>query len=86
VGGLVRSQPKGHSHWAPAWTNKTNVNGHMTKLLPVLARQESSANQAVLGDPIPVRGLNSKRESSPGKAEKLRLNKRDWPWSQTPFV
>jgi hypothetical protein len=86
VGGLVRGQPEGHSHWAPAWTNKTNVNGHMTKLLPVLARQESSAYSAVSGDPIPVRGLNSKRESSPGKAEKLQLNKQDRRWSQTPFV
>jgi hypothetical protein len=42
----------------------------MTKLLPVLARQESSAYSAVLGDPIPVRGHNSKRESSHGKDEK----------------
>jgi hypothetical protein len=64
VGGLV-GQPEGHSHWAPAWTNKTNVNGHMTKLLPVLARQESSAYSAVLywGTPSPFKGsiLNENR-------------------------
>jgi hypothetical protein len=41
--------------------------GHTAKLLPVVARQESSAYSAILGDSIPVRGHNPKRESSHGK-------------------
>ncbi len=66
---------------------KTAIAGrHIEKLLPVVARQESSAYSAVLGDPIPIGWNNIKREWSNGKAGYFSSNKQVLPVNQTPLI